>query len=293
MKLAKLNQRGFHHLPVILGVIVLLVIGFAATRVFKKQKQHAPEGVYTQPAQEEATDSNVTWENTSEKTWMAMGGTPPKCPEPFKLQSPSPQLSKATALLYPGQERRGSFEGMGGNYKPHGGFRFDSVKADDIDVVVPIDGYVYRGSRYLTNGEIQYTFDFVHPCGYMVRLGHLRELSPTFQKYADAFPPAAEEDSRTERVNGFPKVKAGDLVATSSGYKTTANNTFFDLGVFDLRKTNEASKDAAYQAKHSDSREHTWYAVCWLDMLPSKDSQYIKSLPPGDPAAGKTSDYCK
>jgi hypothetical protein len=292
----KLDQNGSHLLAVVLAVVVIAVIGFAGWKVFGKKdnQQRAGDEINTQqPQAEEATGSDVTWENTSEKSWMAMGGTPPKCPDPFTLKSPSPQLKQATALLYPGQERRGTFEGMGGNYKPHGGFRFDNSKSDDIDVVVPIDGYVYRGSQYKLNGEIQYTFDFIHPCGYMIRLGHLRELSPTYKAYADKFPPAQEEDSRTERVDGFPKVKAGDLVGTSIGFKTTSNNAFFDLGVFDLRQTNEASKDPAYQAKHAESREHFYYGVCWLDMLPKDEAAYIKSLPPGDPTAGKTSDYCK
>lgn len=296
-----LDQNGFHVVELVIVVVVLGIIGFVGWRVVGKDKEadsHATHDTATTAEPTKTTalteaDYKIQWENTSEKSWMAMNGTPPKCPEPFMLTRPSPQLDKATALLYPGQERRGTFEGMGGNYKPHGGFRFDNSKADDIDVVAPVDGYVYRGTRFLSEGEIQYSFDLIHPCGMMIRVGHLRELSPTFQKYADAFPPAKELDSRTERVTGFPRVKAGDVIATSSGYKTTSNNTFFDLGVFDLRKTNEASKNAAFQTKHADTKEHTWHAVCWLDMLPKKDADFVKSLPPGDPTSGKTSDYCK
>lgn len=244
----------------------------------------------TNPPKQASETMDVQWENTSEGGWLALS-TPSTCPEPFTLQSPS-DLMKATSLLYPGQERKGDvFSGAGGNYKPHGGFRFDGLKLTDVKVASPVDGYVYRGSRYLIKGEIQYTFDLIHSCGYMIRLGHLRELSPTFQTYADKFPPAAEEDSRTERVAGFPKIKAGDIIATAVGLPPS--NTFFDLGVYDLRKQNEVSKTPAYQQAHADAKELAYYAVCWLDMLPKDSSSFIKNLPAGDPQSGKTSDYCK
>lgn len=291
------HQYGFGHVGLIVIIVVIGLVGFSGWYVFTKNKTKdttTNNNQNTQPAPQPAAASGegITWENTSEKSWMAMGGTPPACPDPFTIASPTAQLSKATSILPPGQERTGTFEGMGGNYKPHGGFRFDNSKPTDVEVTAPIDGYVYRGSRFLMNGEVQYTFDLVHPCGYMVRLGHLRDLSPTYMAYAEKFPPAAELDSRTERITGFPKVKVGDVIATEVGVRD-GPNVFFDLGVFDLRKPNEASKDPAYQAKHSESREHFYYGVCWYDMLPKKDSTFIKTLPAGDPISGKKSDYCK
>ncbi|HJQ08672.1 MAG TPA: hypothetical protein VJ836_04300 [Candidatus Saccharimonadales bacterium] len=289
------KQNGFSAVEAIIIVGVVAVIGFAGWWVLGRSKAEPPKQQTTasnaaQPAAEQTTESEIRWENTSERSWMALNGTPPACPEPLRLSSPA-DLTKATAILYPGQERRGSFIGMGGNYKPHGGFRFDGLNNNQVTVKVPMDGYVYRGSQYLIDGEIQYTFDIVHPCGIMVRLGHLQALSDTFKAIADKFPPAAEGDSRTERVQPVVWVKAGDTVATAAGLART--NTFFDLGVFDLRKTNEASKNAAYQQKHVDTKEHTWHAVCWFDMLSSNDAKKVRSLPAGDPAAGKTSDYCK
>jgi hypothetical protein len=294
MKKQKLHELGFGHVGLILVVLVIGVVGLVGWRVMTQDdKQTKNKGITNSPQEEEAALSDVRWENTSEGGWMAMG-TPPECPEPFKLASPSPQLGKATSVLYPGQERMGEiFGGQGGNYKPHGGLRFDeSQKPSDVQVVSPIDGYVYRGSQFLSNGEIQYTFDLVHPCGYMVRVGHLRELSDTFKKYADKFPPAQEGDSRTERVDEFPQVRSGDVIATAAGYNG-GPNIFFDLGVFDLRQTNQASKDPAYQAKWASAKEHFYYGVCWFDMLPKADGSFIKTLPAGDPKAGKTSDYCK
>lgn len=291
------NEAGIAHLALVLVVLVVAAVGVVGWRVMaKKDKQPVQNTGVTSPAPqpEEEVASDVRWENTSEGGWMAMNGTPPKCPEPFKLGSPSPQLKNATSMLYPGQERTGEkFGGQGGNYKPHGGFRFDKAqKTSDVQVVSAVNGYVYRGSQFLSEGELQYTFDVIHLCGYMIRVGHLRELSDTFKKYAEKFPPAQEGDSRTERVEGFPKVKSGDVIATAVGYNG-GPNIFFDFGVFDLRQTNEASKDPAYQARWASAKEHFYYGVCWLDMLPKSETDFAKSLPAGDPKAGKTSDYCK
>lgn len=289
------NERGFTLLEASIIIAVLAIIGFIGYTLINRNKDDQKQSTgYTQrqPSGKENNDPNVLWENTSEGGWKTVSGTPPACPSPFKLQSPA-DLSKATALLYPGQERTGgSFAGAGGNYKPHGGFRFDGLKNSDVRIKSPIEGQVYRGSQYLVGGELQYTFDIIHPCGMMVRLGHLRVLSHTFQKYADAFPPAAEGDSRTERVTPFARVKAGDVVATSAGL-TTGTNVFFDLGVYNLSETNPVAKTAAYQQAHADNKELAWHAVCWLDMLPKNDAAHIKSLPPGDPISGKKSDYCK
>lgn len=276
--------------------LVIIAIGaiWLASRGEKRNNQTADDSVLTQPAPaqpSQTTGGTVRWENTTEGGWLAVEGTPPACPEPFTLKSPS-DLSKATAILPPGQERRGTFEGQGGNYKIHGGFRFDGLKPTDVTVSSPIDGYVYRGANYLIEGELQYTFDIIHPCGMLVRVGHLRELSEPFKKMAAAFPEAKEGDSRTERITDYPEVKAGDLIATASGFNK-GPNVFFDLGVLDLRKKNEISKTAAYQAAHADNKELAWHAVCWYDMLPSADAAKVKALPAGDPDSGKTSDYCK
>lgn len=226
--------------------------------------------------------SDVRWQTTAEGTWSALG-TPPDCPNPFKIKSPT-DISKVTSILYPGQVR-------GGDYKPHGGFRFDGLKNSEISVTSPINGYVLRGGRFLAGGEVQYTFDIINPCGYMVRVGHLLTLSPTFQSYADKFPPAVEGDSRTVELQSYARVKEGDVIATGVGL-TTGNNTSFDFGVYDLRKQNEASKSTAYQQMYSNEKEQAFYALCWFDLLPTEDAAKVKSLPAADGAAGKTSDYC-
>src|SRR3989344_3401087 len=95
------------------------------------------------------------------------------CPDPFVFQMPV-DMRKVTSMLYPGQYR-------GGDYKAHGGFRFDHSRPDEIQVIAPYDAEVIAGARYPVNGEIQYTFDFAHPCGIRYRFGHLLTLAPKFQ----------------------------------------------------------------------------------------------------------------
>lgn len=215
--------------------------------------------------------------------WRALG-TPPACPDPLVFDSPV-DVSRVTSILYPGQTR-------GGNYKPHGGFRFDTIEDNQMEVTVPMDSVVTEGARYLVGGEIQYTFDFIAPCGVMFRLGHLLTLSPKFQEIADTFPAARENDSRTTQVNPPISVKAGENIATAIGVKADTN-TFVDFGVYDLRKTNSASQNSTWAGEHAEGKSLEWYAICWFDNLGPDDSALVKSLPSADSQGGKTSDYCK
>jgi hypothetical protein len=238
-----------------------------------------------EPSQEGSSPSGagaeqVRWELTGEG-WKAVGGTPPACADPIVLTTPV-DLAKATSILYPGQVR--------GEYKPHGGFRFDGVPNEDIDVVSPITGVLYRGTRLLVGGELQYGIDIVSPCGIMVRLGHLLEAAPELVPVFDAMPPAVEGDSRTHLITPTFRVEAGDLLATAVGVRT-GSNTFVDLGVYDLRQANEVSKDPAWAAAHAGELDR--YAVCWFDLLSAADAARVRSLPAGDPAKGRSSDYCR
>lgn len=212
-----------------------------------------------------------------------------RCPEPFVFQMPV-DLGKATSILYPGQYR-------GGEYKPHGGFRFDNSRPDEIKVIAPFDAEVIAGARYPVNGEIQYTFDFAHSCGIRYRFGHLLTLTPKFQAIAEKFPLPTTLDSRTTQVNPPIEIKQGEIIATAVGLNTGGPsiyggiNTFVDWGVYDYRQKNESSKDPAWAAKHSHEIEH--YAVCWFDWISVEDKTKVLVLPSSDFESGKTSDYCK
>lgn len=221
------------------------------------------------------------------------------CPSPFIFRLPI-DINLVTSVLYPGQVR-------GGNFKAHGGFRFDGSRPEEIIVIAPFDARVIAGARYPVNGEVQYTFDFEHPCGIRYRFGHLLTLPPKFQDIAEMFPLPNGLDSRTTQVNPPIEVQAGEVIATAVGLTKNGNskdgtNTFVDWGVYDYRNQNQASRDPNWEAAHA-SEDADWkkyynseiyrYAVCWFDWISAEDRAKVLSLPSSDSQSGKTSDYCK
>jgi hypothetical protein len=225
--------------------------------------------------------SSVGWQFDG-LTWQA-AGTPPPCPSPLIFGTPV-DLSLVTSILYPGQAR-------GGNYKVHGGFRFDGPgQSADVEVVAPMTATIYRGARYLAGGEVQYSFDFINACGIMHRFDHLIDLSARLQLVADTFPPASDGDSRTTLVAPGQIVEEGEVLATAVGLRTTGN-TFVDWGVLDLRARNAISEDPEWLAQHS--LELDAHGICWFDTLAPSDAARVRSLPPADSVSGSTSDYCQ
>jgi hypothetical protein len=219
----------------------------------------------------------IVWDYLDGK-WVS-SGTPPECPA-LVFSSPV-DIGKATSILYPGQRR--------GEYKPHGGFRFDNQNTNAIDVRAPFDGYVWRGARYLEGGQVQYSIDIVNGCGIMHRFDHLLELSPEFKKLAEKLPEPKEADSRTTVLEPFLYVKKGDLIATKVG---KGGNVGMDWGVYDLRKENAASKAASYRQEFQTLGWSAFHALCWLNYLPEQEKSVATSLPGGDGVSGKKSDYC-
>lgn len=211
---------------------------------------------------------------------------PAEC-SPIALKSPV-DVSKATGILYPGQTR-------GGHYKAHGGFRFDGLKNEDVTVYAPYDATVFAGSRYIERGEVQYMFDFTTDCGIEYRLDHLKTLTPVLQAVADKLPAAEVDNSRTSRINPALDVDAGQALATAVGFEKGDHgpNVSFDFGVYNRKAKNEASANESWAKLHEQEKDQAWYGVCWFDLLPATDAAIVKSLPSGDSASGKTSDYCK
>lgn len=275
------NSGAMHILPILL-IVLVIGVGFAGWRVMSSQKdKDAGSNSTASDSSSESTPEELVWQQT-EAGWKAMG-TAPECPDQPMLKMPA-DISKVTSVLYPGQPR-------GGNYKPHGGFRFDNSANADIKITAPIDGFIVRGGHYMAEGEIQYTFDVMNNCGVMYRFGHLRELPEDLMKLTTSWP-AANEGSATHAVSPAVYVKQGHAFGTSVGIIGN-ENTFFDWGVYDYRQQNEASKSAAYQQAHAQEKELAWHAVCWLEgWLPASDEATLAKLEAGDPTSAKNSDYC-
>lgn len=193
------------------------------------------------------------------------------CPNPLILQTPV-DLNKVTSILYPGQVR-------GGDFKPHGGFRFDNSKFDEIEVRAPLDGVFSDGSRYIEHGEVQYMFDFQNSCGIRYRFDHLLVLAPRLAKIADSLPQPKENDSRTTQITENVAVTKGEIIATAVGFRS--GNVFVDFGVYDI------SKQGFF------TRDNKKSALCWFDLLSASDSAKVKSLPPADSKSGSQSTLCK
>lgn len=192
------------------------------------------------------------------------------CPNPLIIQTPI-DLNKVTSILYPGQMR-------GGDFKPHGGFRFDNSKPDEIEVKAPMDAKFVEGSRYIEQGEVQYMFDFQTSCGIRFRFDHLLVLTPKFAKIAESLPNPKVDDSRTTRINPSVDVQRGEVIATAVGLQK-GKNVFVDFGVYDMN-------GKLFQ----NPREN---AICWFDLLPPEDTVKVKSLPPADSVSGSQSTLCK
>lgn len=202
----------------------------------------------------------------------------PPCPEPLVLQTPV-DLNRVTSILYPGQVR-------GGDFKPHGGFRFDNSKPNDIEVRAALDGKLREIQAYVEYDEIQYMMDFENPCGIVYRFDHLISLAPKFETVVKNLKVISEENWRLGKGIHQPKqnayditVKQGEIIAAAVGFRKT-NNTFVDLGVYDLRG----------KWLFQNPRP---YAVCWFDWLTEEDAKIVKSLPSADSKSGSQSTLCK
>lgn len=286
----KQNQKGFTHWVILL--VVVGVIAFAALAVYKNQTKPGHKTTYSNAVKggpavyvdKTAAYYQTSWApGNNGGAWQPFK-TPPACPAQPMLQAPV-DLSSISSVLYPGQYR--------GEYKPHGGFRFDNSPNNNITVRAAMDGVLVEGSRYIADGEVQYLLRFMNPCGIMILYGHQHTLVPALQRVINSdLPPAKPNDSTTTLFHTVYKVKAGDVISTAVGFSNPLNAAM-DFGVFDFRQPNQASKDPAYQKAHANDKEFAWHGVCWLHgWLPQSDENTLNALPGADEKNGKTSDYC-
>lgn len=279
------TQRGFADILLILLVVLILVVALVAYRITKQHSkgvQNTATVVKTSKPMA-AVVPEVSWHLGEGNIWVS-SGTPPACPAQPLLSTPV-DMSLVSSILYPGQVR-------GNAFKPQGGFRFDKQPNNNITVTVPMDAKLVRGSKglFAENGEVQYGFEFIAPCGIWYSFGHIHTLSPQFQAYADKLPLVSDHSQQQiVDINPTPEVKSGDVIATQVGIVKT-KNVFVELAVLDLRHKNGFTIRPSWAKYSNEFDEH---GVCWLDWLPSKDQAPAKALPGGDSVGGKQSDYCK
>lgn len=230
----------------------------------------------------EVDGEKVVWR--FEGSQWRVHGKPPVCTDEENFLLPVDE-NLVTGILYPGQKR-------GGQFKPHGGFRFDDSLPNDIVVKAPATGYVDLAGRYLSEGQVQYYFDIKTSCGMMYRFDHAVELSPKLQQAFSFLPEPKEGDSRGHYLPEAVLVERGEVLATSVGFANFMGrpNVFVDFGVYDLRQPNVASQASTWPADDYNWSELAPYAVCWLDNLESELAQKLRQLPAG--SEGKVSTYC-
>lgn len=256
------DQKGFHIVYLGLVVVVITILGLVGWRVASNPK-----------VRQKISDTTASVTKSSSA-----------CPDPL-LQAPA-DISRVTAVLYPGQYR-------GGNYKAHGGLIFGNAPDNNIVVKAPMNSTLVDGARYIEQGETQVLLDFKSDCGVTYRFDHLLTLAPKFQAAVDKLPAPQPENSETHNLEAL-KVATGETVATAVGFPKM-HNVSFDFGVYDNRQANTASKEASYIATHKNDPgwDKDSHAVCWLNYLPASDSTTLKALPGGDQVSGKNSDFCK
>lgn len=263
-----------------------LLIVFAAIITWSFQKTSMDSSIEKSEVTETTKTAKVQW--TQDSSGWNPDGVAPKCADPFKIITPTKNLSAATSILYPGQER-------GGDYKPHGGFRFNNSQNGDIKTIIPMDSNLVNASRYLAiedgSNEVQYLLTFISPCGISYRFDHVTDLIPKIQEVIETLPKAIPGDSRTTNIEPQIEFKQGELVGSSVGTKKN-NNVFFDFGMYDLREDGKFRTTNAEFLKNHVGDENALYGFCWFDLLPAADTALVKSLPPGSGETGKTSDTC-
>jgi len=257
-------------------IIILLLIGIILVTFFVFK---TPKSSTNNPIQQQ-NRARISWEfDNKSKNWRAFGNHQ-DCLEPLIFPAPV-DVKLASGVLYPGQER-------GGDYKPHGGFRFDGLISNEVNIYAPMDGNLVEAARHTSGSEVQYALYFLDDCGIVYKLDHIRELTPKFAEILSKIPMGGENDTRTTKVGPSIFTKKGELIATKVGLEAT-KNVFVDFGVYDLRKSNGVDYSGR---NYYNVEQYGGHALCWLNNLEEPAKSIVKNLPGADGQNGKKSDYC-
>ena len=231
-------------------------------------------------------NSTVSWRFNG-SAWVSQGDVL-NCPTPLIAQGALLDFSKVLSFVQPGQTR-------GGSYKPHGGLRWSEYGGyvKGVTITAPFDGEIVGVAQYKEGGIYQFLVNVIHPCGVMLRLGHLLEPSDFMKNILKNIPPAIENDSRESFLSGI-HIKKGQVIATEVGMPPPALpdslGTFMDLGILNLRARNPILP--LNFSSNADPR-YSLYSLCWYvgDYFSAADRTKVVSLPFSNGDA--TSDYCK
>ena len=231
------------------------------------------------------TTSTVKWQFDG-KTWVAQG-TAPACSMPVIAEGALLDFSRVKSIEQPGQVR-------GGSYKPHAAVRWSDYGSyvNGVSVTAPFDGEIVVAAQYKQGGNFQFLLNIIHPCGIMLRIGHLREPSDFVRDILRKLPAAVEMDSRETSLSGV-YIKKGQLIASEVGMDSPTqpdmHGSFIDFGLVDLRSRN-ASLPASFSS-NADTKYST-YSVCWYEgaYLSNADRAKVSVLPFSSGIS--SSDYC-
>lgn len=235
-----------------------------------------------------SSNSIVSWHfDDMSSTWVSQGSVL-KCPTPLIAKGELLDFSKVLSIVQPGQTR-------GGSYKPHAGLRWSEYGGyvKGVTITAPFDGEIVGVAQYKTEGIYQFLVNIIHPCGFMLRLGHLLEPSDLLKDIFKGIAPAVENDSRESFLSGV-YIKKGQVIATEVGMPPPASpdalGTFMDLGILDLRARNPV---LPLNFSSNADKKYSLFSVCWYegDYFSEADRTKVASLPFSN--GDSTSDYCK
>ena len=232
-----------------------------------------------------ANTSLISWQINKDKMWRS-NNTPVACGPLDELFSIFPiDISILMQFARPG---RATTMGNDPIYVAHGSLRADNTPHDQISVKFPATGFsLYAVNRrtesYIDSDEEQVKLEFMHPCGILLRLDHLAQLSDRWATIIQDVPVTSDS-----RVTFFPQhthfVTQGEVIANGIGH---ASNTYLDFGVYDLRQNNNiANYIATDWPEYQGSADH---GICWPLLFSTEIETLLYSLPAG---AVATSDYC-